>query len=187
MDVILPVLIGIGLSMDCFAVSLALGTTTKNKLLDTAIIIALFFGLFQTGMILAGWAAGTGFLMYIAGFDHWVAFFLLALIGIKMIIEGFEAGDEKEPVFVLRIIPVIVLSIATSIDSLGVGISFAFLHADILIPAIIIGIVAFIFSFAGVISGTRLKALLGKRIEIAGGIILVAIGLNILFTHIVAP
>ena len=100
MDVILPVLIGIGLSMDCFAVSLALGTTTKNKLLDTAIIIALFFGLFQTGMILAGWAAGTGLLMYITGFDHWLAFFLLALIGIKMIIEGFEAGDEKEPVFV---------------------------------------------------------------------------------------
>jgi manganese efflux pump family protein len=187
MDVILPVLIGIGLSMDCFAVSLALGTTTKNKLLDTAIIIGLCFGLFQTGMILAGWAAGTGLLMYIAGFDHWLAFFLLALIGIKMIIEGFEAGDEKEPVFVLRIIPVIVLSIATSIDSLGVGISFAFLHTDILIPAIIIGIVAFIFSFGGVISGTRLKALLGKRIEIAGGLILVAIGLNILFTHIFAP
>ena len=141
----LPVIIGIGLSIDFFAVSLALGTATKNKLLDTAIIIALCFGLFQTGMILAGWAAGTRLLIYITGFDHWLASLLLALIGIKMIIEGFEAGDEKEPVFVLRIIPVIVLSIATSIDSLGVGISFAFLHADILIPAIIIGIVAFIF------------------------------------------
>jgi putative Mn2+ efflux pump MntP len=184
MDIILPVLIGIGLSMDCFAVSLALGTTTGNKILDTAVIIAFCFGIFQVGMTVLGWAAGTWLVVFIAGFDHWLAFLLLALIGVKMIIEGVEPETKEEPIHALSLVPVIVISIATSIDALGVGISFAFLHTDILIAAIIIGIVAFIFSFVGVISGSRLKSLLGKRIEIAGGLILIAIGLNILFTHI---
>ena len=184
MDIILPVLIGIGLSMDCFAVSLALGTTTENKILDTAVMIAFCFGIFQVGMTLLGWAAGTWLIVFIAGFDHWLAFLLLALIGVKMIIEGVEPETKEEPIHALSLVPVIVISIATSIDALGVGISFAFLHTDILIAAIIIGIVAFIFSFVGVISGSRLKSLLGKRIEIAGGLILIAIGLNILFTHI---
>jgi putative Mn2+ efflux pump MntP len=95
MDVILPVLIGIGLSMDCFAVSLALGTTTKNKLLDTAVIIALCFGKFQTGNILLGWAAGTWLIVFIAGFDHWLAFLFLAFIGIKMIIEGSKPEVKR--------------------------------------------------------------------------------------------
>jgi putative Mn2+ efflux pump MntP len=184
MDIILPVLIGIGLSMDCFAVSLALGTTTEKKILDTAVIIAFCFGLFQVGMTCLGWAAGTWLIVFIAGFDHWLAFLLLALIGIKMIIEGIEPENENEPLHTLSLIPVIMISIATSIDALGVGISFGFLQSDILIPALIIGIVAFIFSFIGVISGTRLKSLVGKKIEIAGGLILIAIGLNILFTHI---
>ena len=188
MDIILLVLIGIGLSMDCFAVSLALGTTTENKILDTAVMIAFCFGLFQVGMTLLGWAAGTWLIVFIAGFDHWLAFLLLALIGIKMIIEGIEPENENEnaPLHALSLVPVIMISIATSIDALGVGISFGFLHSDILIPAIIIGIVAFIFSFVGVISGTRLKSLVGKKIVIAGGLILIAIGLNILFTHIFA-
>jgi putative Mn2+ efflux pump MntP len=186
MDIILPVLIGIGLSMDCFAVSLALGTTTKNTLLYTAVIFTLCFGIFQTGMTLLGWAAGTWLVIFIAGFDHWLAFLLLVFIGIKMIIEGIETGNGEKPIDVLRLIPLIILSIATSIDALGVGMSFAFLHTDILVPAVIIGIVAGIFSFAGVISGTRLRLLLGKKIEIVGGLILIAIGLNILFTHIFA-
>ena len=186
MDIILPVLIGLGLSMDCFAVSLALGTTTENKILDTAVMIAFCFGIFQVGMTLLGWAAGTWLIVFIAGFDHWLAFLLLALIGIKMIIEGIEPENEDEPVHALSLVPVIMISIATSIDALGVGISFGFLHSDILIPAIIIGIVAFIFSFVGVISGTRLKSFVGKKIEIAGGLILIAIGLNILFTHMFA-
>ena len=186
MDIILLVLIGIGLSMDCFAVSLALGTTTENKILDTAVIIAFCFGLFQVGMTLLGWVAGTWLIGFIAGFDHWLAFLLLALIGVKMIIEGIEPENENAPLHALSIIPVIMISIATSIDALGVGISFGFLHSDILIPATIIGIVAFIFSFVGVISGTRLKSLVGKKIEIAGGLILIAIGLNILVTHIFA-
>jgi putative Mn2+ efflux pump MntP len=136
-------------------------------------------------MIFLGWTAGTWLIVFIAGFDHWLAFFLLAGIGAKMIIEGIKPGNE-EPIHTLSLIPVIVISTATSIDALGVGISFGFLHSDILIPALIIGIVAFVFSFVGVISGNRLKSLLGKRTEIVGGIILIAIGLDILFTHIFA-
>ncbi|MDD1689872.1 MAG: manganese efflux pump MntP family protein [Methanoregula sp.] len=187
MDLITPVLIGIALSMDCFAVSLAIGTSTKTKLFNAALVIALCFGVFQAGMTLIGWAAGTGFTSLITGFDHWLAFLLLAIIGAKMIHEGLEDGDEEEETIkVLQFVPVMVLSLATSIDALAVGVSFAFLQMDILVPALIIGIVAFIISFIGVMSGIRLKSILGKRIEILGGLILIVIGLNILFTHLTA-
>jgi manganese efflux pump family protein len=185
MDLVTPVLIGTALSMDCLAVSLAVGTSTKQNLLKTALIIAFCFGVFQAGMTFIGWAAGAGLTMVIAGFDHWVAFFLLVVIGAKMILEGLEEGKEEETISVLQFVPVMILSLATSIDALAVGVSFAFLHMNVLVPAIIIGIVAFLFSFAGVISGMQLKSVLGKRIEIAGGLILIVIGLNILITHLI--
>jgi putative Mn2+ efflux pump MntP len=186
MDYITPVLIGIALSMDCFAVSLAIGTSTRTKLLNAALIIALCFGVFQAGMTLIGWAAGTGFAGFITGFDHWLAFLLLAIIGAKMIHEGFEDPEEEETLSALRFAPVMLLSLATSIDALAVGVSFAFLQMSVLMPALIIGAVAFIISFFGVMSGMKLKSMLGKRIEILGGLILIAIGLNILFTHLTA-
>ena len=186
MDLITPVLIGIALSMDCLAVSLAIGTSTRTKFINAALVIALCFGVFQAGMTLAGWAAGTGFTGFITGFDHWLAFLLLAIIGGKMIREGLETGDDEETLSTLQFAPVMVLSFATSIDALAVGISFAFLQMSVLVPALIIGAVAFIFSFAGVMLGMQLKSLLGKRIEILGGLILIVIGLNILFTHFTA-
>jgi manganese efflux pump family protein len=184
MDLVVPVLIGIGLSMDCFAVSLAIGTTSKAKLVNVALIIALCFGMFQTGMTLLGWAAGTHFAELIADYDHWVAFLLLAVIGIKMVIEGWRKEDEQAPVDVIQLVPVIVLSVATSIDALAVGVSFAFLQLEILVPALIIGIVAFVCSFAGVLSGTRLASVVGNRVEIIGGLILLTIGLKILLEHV---
>lgn len=184
MDLIVPVLIGVGLSMDCFAVSLAIGITTKAKLLNAAMIIALCFGIFQTGMTLLGWAAGTHLTELIADYDHWVAFLLLTIIGIKMVIEGWREGGEQAPVDVMQLVPVIVLSVATSIDALAVGVSFAFLQVEILVPALIIGIVAFVCSFAGVLSGTRLASVLGNRVEIIGGVILLTIGLKILLEHL---
>ena len=184
MDLVVPVLIGIGLSMDCFAVSLAIGTSTKAKLLNAALIIALCFGMFQTGMTLLGWAAGTHLTELIADYDHWVAFLLLAVIGIKMVIEGWRKEDEQAPVDVMQLVPVIILSVATSIDALAVGVSFAFLQVEILVPALIIGIVTFVFSFAGVLSGTRLDSVLGNRVEIIGGLILLTIGLKILLEHL---
>ena len=184
MDLVVPVLIGIGLSMDCFAVSLAIGTSTKAKLLNAALIIALCFGMFQTGMTLLGWAAGTHLAELIADYDHWVAFLLLAVIGIKMVIEGWRKEDEQAPVDVRQLVPVIILSVATSIDALAVGVSFAFLQVEILVPALIIGIVAFVFSFAGTLSGTQLASVLGNRVEIIGGVILLTIGLKILLEHL---
>jgi len=185
MDLVTPIVIGIALSMDCFAVSLAIGTSTKTNLLNAALIIASCFGIFQAGMTLIGWAAGTGFTGYISGYDHWLAFLLLAIIGAKMIHEGFETEDEdEETIKVIRFVPVMVLSFATSIDALAVGVSFAFLQMSVLLPALIIGTVAFIISFAGVMSGMKLQSILGKKIEIAGGLILILIGLNILFTHL---
>jgi putative Mn2+ efflux pump MntP len=186
MDLLTPVLIGIALSMDCFAVSLAIGTSTKTRILYAALIIALCFGVFQTGMTLIGWAAGIGFTGFIAGFDHWLAFLLLAIIGLKMIHEGLEGDEEEETISSLQFVPVMLLYLATSIDALAVGVSFAFLRMSIVVPALIIGIVAFIISFAGVLSGMKLKSILGKRIEILGGLILIVIGLNIVFTHLVA-
>jgi putative Mn2+ efflux pump MntP len=142
---------------------------------------------FQTGMTLLGWVAGMWLTNLIAGFDHWVAFLLLAVIGGKMVIEGFEGDGEPEGVDVMELVPVVILSVATSIDALAVGMSFAFLQIGILVPSIIIGIVAFLLSFAGVMSGTRLASFLGKKTEILGGLILIAIGLKILLEHLLVP
>jgi len=183
MDLLTPALIGIGLSMDCFAVSLAIGTTTKTRLIYAAVIIALCFGVFQAGMTVIGWAAGVSLIGLISAYDHWVAFLLLAIIGGKMIWEGIRGGEDEAPLESIRIVPVIVLSLATSIDALAVGISFGVLQTAVLIPVLMIGIVCFGISFAGVMLGERLESFLGNKMEIFGGIILILIGLRILTEH----
>jgi putative Mn2+ efflux pump MntP len=184
MDYLTPVLLGIGLSMDCFAVSLAIGTTTKTRLVYAAAIIAACFGIFQMGMTLAGWLAGSTLVGLISAYDHWIAFLLLAIIGVKMIAEGIRGEEDKPHFEAIRFVPVIILSVATSIDALAVGVSFGVLQSAVLIPAIIIGAVAFIVSFAGVMLGERLEDLLGNKTEIAGGVILILIGTRILFQHL---
>jgi manganese efflux pump family protein len=184
MDYLTPVLLGIGLSMDCFAVSLAIGTTTKTRLVYAAAIIAACFGIFQTGMTLAGWLAGSTLVGLISAYDHWIAFLLLAIIGVKMIVEGIRGGEDKPHFEAIQCVPVIILSVATSIDALAVGVSFGVLQATVLFPAIIIGAVAFIVSFAGVMLGERLEDLLGNKMEIAGGVILILIGTRILVQHL---
>jgi len=180
MDLLTPAVIGIGLSMDCFAVSLAIGTTTKTRLYYAAGIIALFFGVFQAGMTVIGWLAGSSITGLISDYDHWVAFILLAIVGGKMIWEGVSEKEEETHVEVLQLVPVIVLSFATSIDALAVGVSFGVLQTAVLIPALIIGGVCCALSFAGVIFGKRLEDILGNNMEIFGGIILILIGFNIL-------
>jgi putative Mn2+ efflux pump MntP len=185
MDLLTPALIGIGLSMDCFAVSLVIGTTTKTRLLYAAAIIALFFGAFQGGMAVVGWAAGVSVIGLISVYDHWVAFFLLVIVGGKMIGEGIWGDEEDVPREVIRFVPLVVLSVATSIDALAVGVSFGVLQTAVLVPALIIGIVCFVISFAGVMLGERLEKILGNKMEIFGGIILVLIGLKILAEHII--
>ena len=183
MDILTPALIGIGLSMDCFAVSLAIGTTTKTRLVYAATIIALCFGLFQAGMTIIGWVAGVSLLGLISAYDHWVAFILLTIVGGKMIREGLQEGKEEAHIEGIRIVPVIVLSLATSIDALAVGVSFGVLQTAVFVPALIIGIVCFVISFAGVMLGEQLETILGNKMEIFGGVILVMIGLRILYEH----
>lgn len=184
MDFLTPAVIGIGLSMDCFAVSLAIGTTTKTRLIYAAVIIAIFFGAFQAGMTVIGWLAGSSVLGLISAYDHWVAFILLAIVGGKMLWEGIHGGEVDAHIEVVQLVPVIVLSLATSIDALAVGISFGVLQTAILVPALIIGIVCFVISFAGVLLGERLEDILGSKMEIIGGLILILIGINILAGHL---
>jgi putative Mn2+ efflux pump MntP len=183
MDLPTPALIGIGLSMDCFAVSLAIGTTTKTRLIYAAAIIALCFGAFQAGMTVIGWVAGVSLIGFISAYDHWIAFVLLAIVGGKMIREGGRGDKDEAPLEGIRIVPLIVLSVATSIDALAVGVSFGVLQTAVLIPALIISIVCFGISFAGVMLGERLETFLGNKMEIFGGIILILIGLRILYEH----
>jgi putative Mn2+ efflux pump MntP len=179
MDLLTSLLIGIGLSMDCFAVSLAIGTTTRSQIRKTALVIAACFGLFQAGMTVAGWIAGTTLYTVISAYGPWIAFLLLAGIGIKMIYDGI--WEENEAHFVgLHVIPVLLLSVATSIDALAVGVSLGVLGSPVLVPALVIGLVCFVFSCTGVMSGERLEKLLGNRIEIAGGVILIMLGVQIL-------
>lgn len=182
MELLTPLLLGIALSMDCFAVSLAIGTTTKVRLVYAATIIAFSFGVFQGGMTVIGWITGISVMRVISGYTHIVAFTLLTIVGVKMILEGFSCKREKAPTETIRIVPILCLSIVTSIDALAAGVTFGFLHVYALVPAFIIGIVAFTFSFAGVMAGKRLEEICGRRMEIVGGFILIFLGIRILIS-----
>lgn len=179
-------LIGIGLSMDAFAVSICKGLKMKkvNKL--HCFVIALFFGGFQALMPLIGWALGKQFETYITSVDHWIAFVLLALIGGNMVKESREKEEEEvcQCEEKLNIKELFLLAIATSIDALAVGITFAFLKVDI-IPAIsIIGVTTFIISAVGVFVGNIFGSKYKNKAELAGGVILILIGLKILLEHL---
>jgi manganese efflux pump family protein len=186
MDILIIVIIGIGLAMDCFAVALARGAQPGIDKIRLALVFAFVFGLFQTGMTVIGWAAGSLFMSIIAPYDHWVAFIILFVIGLKMIIEGFknETTGINKTTNLQQITSILLLSIATSMDALAIGLGFAFLNIDIIIPSLIIGLIAAIFAIAGVLMGTKLEKILGNKIEILGGIILMGIGIKILSEHL---
>ena len=171
--------------MDCLAVAIAGGISIP--LLSTRHILraSLSFGLFQAGMFTIGWFVGQTIVELIESFDHWVAFGLLAFIGIRMIWESFrsEAGEHKT-VDTTKGSTLIILSLATSIDSLAVGFSFAFINSNTYVAALIIGMVAFLISVIGFRVGIRIGEWLGRWAEILGGIILVGIGIRVLLTHI---
>lgn len=181
------IFIAVGLSMDAFAVSLCkgLGMTRLNK--KNACIIAAFFGIIQAGMPLIGWALGKQFEKYITSIDHWIAFVLLVLIGEKMIYEVFKGDDDDESADgdVLKIKELFVLAIATSIDALAVGITFAFLQVSILPSVLLIGLTTFLLSFIGVAIGHKFGAKFKSKAEIAGGVILILIGVKILVEHLI--
>ncbi|MBN1367515.1 MAG: manganese efflux pump [Dehalococcoidales bacterium] len=178
------ILIALGLSMDCFAVALGAGFTMGTVKKSQVLRIALAFGIFQALMPVIGWALGRTVIDYVAPYDHWVAFGLLAIIGGHMIWEFFEKKERTRTVDVTRGVRLLVLSVATSIDALAVGLSFAFLQVNIGVAVAIIGTVAFIVTAVGVIVGRKIGQLIGRWAELAGGLILIGIGLRILLTHL---
>lgn len=183
MNLIQIVLIGVGLSMDAFAVSVCKGLKMKKVNYRHSFIIALFFGGFQALMPLIGWFIGKQFEKYIVKFDHWIAFALLAFIGGKMLWESIKSeGDSCHVSFSIK--ELFVLAIATSIDALAVGITFAFLKTNIWLSISVIGVLTFIIAFLGVLIGNRFGARYKNKAEFAGGVILILIGLKILFEHL---
>jgi len=179
---ILIVLIALGLAMDSFSVSITRGiTSTKTKMLIEALKTGFFFGLFQGIMPIIGWLAGLRFIELISGFDHWIAFGLLVFIGVRMIYESISR-ESKQVVSSSSFKVLIMLSIATSIDALAVGLSLSFLETSIVTPAIIIGIITFSLSFLGVYIGKKFGSYF-EKIGVLGGIILIIIGLRILIEH----
>jgi len=180
-------MIAVGLAMDAFAVAVACGLAAKPLRAGYAFRIAFFFGFFQTFMPLIGWAAGVTLQVIIASFDHWIAFVLLFAIGGKMIYESFRKKNESACGNCVSLTALLVLSLATSIDALAVGISFAFLKTTILFPSLIIGAVTFTLCFAGVWLGNRFGHVFENKLEMAGGLILIGIALKILISHLAAP
>ena len=184
MDIISIIFIAFGLAMDAFAVSITSGLTIKSLKINNALKIAVFFGLFQAIMPLIGWLAGLSFRDFISGVDHWIAFGLLSIIGCKMIYESSKMDLNEKKIDPLNIYVLFILSIATSIDALAVGLSLSFLNVSIALPAIIIGIVTFLLSIFGVYFGNRFGHYFERKIEIIGGLILIGIGIKILIEHL---
>lgn len=181
-------LTAVGLSMDAFAVSLTIGLDVdKDKQKKAALMSGLYFGGFQALMPVIGYLLGVKFTKYIESVDHWIAFVLLAVIGVNMIREALSGDDDKEemPADYLNHKKFVVLAIATSIDALAVGVSFAFLSVNIISSAVTIGITTFLFSVAAVVIGKKIGDIIKNKAEILGGVILIIIGIKILLEHII--
>lgn len=169
--------------MDTFAVSIAKGIVINHDRRRTALLLGGFFGGFQMLMPAIGWLVGQSFKEIIMGVDHWIAFGLLAFIGLKMIYDSTKKEKEIEE-STLKLHTLLILAIATSIDALMVGLSFAFLQTPIIEPIIAIGLITFLLSLSGFYFGCGLGRIFGNKIKIVGGLILIAIGLKILLDHI---
>lgn len=178
-------LIGIGLSMDAFAVSICKGLSMQKIDKKYTLCIGLFFGGFQALMPLTGYLLGSRFSGYIERFDHWIAFVLLALIGFNMIKESREEEEEEEKSYAgVNFKELLILAVATSIDALAVGVSFAFLGVRIAPAVTLIGCTTFVLTLVGVWVGNLFGSRYKSRAELTGGIILILIGVKILFEHL---
>ena len=176
--------IAVGLSMDAFAVAIASGAAIKDLKPAQALKIAAFFGGFQCLMPVIGWSAGLGMKGLFSGFDHWVAFGLLAFVGGKMLWESRGAAEDSPKGDPLDNGALLLLAVATSIDALAVGLTFSLLDMAVAAPVVIIGLITFVISLAGVFIGRRAGSLLGRKAEAGGGLVLVGIGSKILFDHL---
>jgi manganese efflux pump family protein len=181
------IIIAVGLAADCFAVALGASIARKNLRAWQGLRVALAFGLFQSGMIIVGWLAGRTIIDLISTYDHWLAFGLLLFVGGRMIWESLHEKEGSESrVDITRWLVLLTLAIATSLDALAVGLSFAFLDVNLALASVTIGVVAFIITLLGFLGGKKLGEMVGKRAEIVGGIILILIGLRILLEHLLA-
>lgn len=179
------VVIAIALSADCFAVALSGSISMKAPSFIQVFRVSLAFGTFQALMPVLGWVAGRTVVDLISGYDHWVAFVLLTVIGSRMIWESFRSKDTgTASADITKGIILLTLAVATSIDSLAVGLTFAFLEVNIALASATIGAVAFVVSVIGFLLGRKAGRLIGRQAEAIGGIILIGIGLRILLTHI---
>lgn len=183
MEILEIFLISVGLAMDAFAVSICKGLSMKKVDIKKMCIIGLYFGIFQAGMPVIGYFLGKGFESFVTQIDHWIAFTLLSFIGINMIREALSKKEE-ETSDDLSFKTMIILSIATSIDALAIGITFAFLNVNILVSSLIIGIITFIISGIGVVIGNKFGNKYEKRAEVFGGIVLILMGIKILLEHL---
>jgi putative Mn2+ efflux pump MntP len=180
-------IVAVGLAMDCFTVSLCIGSSPVPLTFRSFFRISFHFGLFQGGMALLGWLLGSTVVNLISNFDHWIALVLLGWIGGHMIKEGFSRNhslpveDCQDPT---RGKTLVMLSIATSIDALGVGLSMALLKVDVLQASLIIGLVSLVLSIIGLRFGNRLSRRFGSWVEVLGGLVLVFIGIRIVITHL---
>lgn len=175
-------LIALGLAMDSFSVSIANGLSSKIFDFQKALTMALFFGFFQAVMPLIGWITGLTIAEVISGFDHWVAFGLLCVVGLRMIYEAIHQ-DSASLITSFNVRVILILAVATSIDALAVGLSLSLLQVELWIPSIVIGVVTFFLSFLGVFLGGKFGEILKNKVEVLGGIILIIIGLRILLEH----
>lgn len=183
MEISEVILISIGLAMDAFAVSVCKGLSMQKMNWKKAIIIGLWFGVFQAGMPVIGYFLGTKFEHLIVSIDHWIIFALLSFIGIKMIKEAFskEAESCNDDIGVKTML---ILALATSIDALAVGITFAFLNTNIVFATLMIGVITTILSILGVKIGNKFGDKYKQKAEFAGGLILVLLGIKILLEHL---
>lgn len=172
--------------MDALAVALATGLALGEVSARQTFRLAFHFGLFQFLMPVIGWMAGLTIETWIAGYDHWLAFGLLGAIGGKMIYEALrgDPGGREAPRDPTKGVSLVVLSVATSVDALAVGISLGVLHVRIWYPSVVIGVVAFALTAAGMHAGRRLGGALGRRMEVLGGLVLIGIGVKILLSHL---
>lgn len=184
LDFLSIIIIAFGLSADCFAVAFS-GSVSQRKTSWLSLVrISFAFGLFQAIMPTLGWLVGHSFAELIESYDHWIAFGLLAFIGGRMIWEFFHEKQDKKEVDITRGLPLLLLAVATSIDSLVAGLSLAFLEVNIVTAVITIGVVALVITAFGYIVGRKAGGLLGRWAELAGGIVLIGIGTRILLTSL---
>ena len=184
MDSFTIIIIAIGLAMDAFVVSIVSGSAYKQLHVRHALRMALFFGAFQAFMPLIGSLAGLTLREHISRYDHWIAFGLLAAVGGKMIYESFKIKSVEENPDPSNIFVLLVLSVATSIDALAVGITLSLIAGSIIVAVIIIGLITFVLSYLGVYIGKRFGHFFESKMEALGGVILIGIGTKVLIEHL---